>query len=109
MSGELFGNQIILDWLKYFMENTTMDLERVKILDITKRNRNLIPTIESNECVLVFTEAGHPEIFYRMWNVGLGECDVWYNPAQQDQGDDQPGHRRLRRHAHPEPQCPQHL
>ena len=86
MSGELFGNQIILDWLKYFMENTTMDLERVKILDITKRNRNLIPTIESNECVLVFTEAGHPEIFYRMWNVGLGECDVWYNIGSEPTG-----------------------
>ena len=86
MGSELFGNRIILNWLQYYMENTSMDLERVKILDITKRNKNLIPTIESNECVLVFTEAGHPEIFYRMWDVGLGECDVWYNIGSEPTG-----------------------
>ena len=86
MGGELFGNRIILNWLQYYMENTSMDLERVKILDITKKNKNLIPTIESNECVLVFTEAGHPEIFYRMWDVGLGECEVWYNIGSEPSG-----------------------
>ena len=86
MSGELFGNQIILSWLQYYMENTSMDLERVKILDITKKNKNLIPIVEANECVLVFTEAGHAEIFYRMWDVGLGECDVWYNIGSEPTG-----------------------
>ena len=86
MSGALFGNQSILGWLQYYMENTSVDLERVKILDITKKNKNLIPTVESNECVLVFTEAGHPEIFYRMWDVGLGECDVWYNIGSEPSG-----------------------
>ena len=86
MSGELFGNHAILSWLQYYVENTSVDLERVKLLDITKRNKNLIPTVESNECVLVFTEAGHPEIFYRMWDVGLGECDVWYNIGSEPSG-----------------------
>lgn len=86
MGGELFGNRSILSWLQYYVENTSVDLERVKILDITKRNKNLIPTVESNECVLVFTEAGHPEIFYRMWDVGLGECDVWYNIGSEPEG-----------------------
>ena len=86
MGGALFGNQAILNWLQYYMENTSVDLERVKILDITNKNKNLIPTIESNECVLVFTEAGHPDIFYRMWDVGLGECDVWYNIGSEPTG-----------------------
>ena len=86
MSGGLFGNQSILSWLQYYMENTSVDLERVKILDITKKNKNLIPTVEANECVLVFTEAGHPEIFYRMWNAGLGDCDVWYNIGSDPSG-----------------------
>ena len=86
MGGELFGNRSILSWLQYYVDNTSVDLERVKILDITKRNKNLIPTVESNECVLVFTEAGHPEIFYRMWDVGLGECDVWYNIGSEPTG-----------------------
>ena len=86
MSNELFGNKIILSWLQYYVDNTQVDLEKVKILDITKKNKNLIPTIESNQYVMVFTEAGHHDIFYRMWDVGLGECDVWYNEGSEPSG-----------------------
>lgn len=86
MGEALFGNQIILSWLKYYMENAGMELEKVKILDITKKNKNLIPTIEANKSVLVFTEAGHRDIFYRMWDAGLGECDVWYNIGSEPAG-----------------------
>ena len=76
MENNLFTNSNILSWLKYYSDNTKIDLERVKILDITRKNKNLIPTIESHACVMVFTEAGHPDIFYRMFNAGLGECTV---------------------------------
>ena len=86
MSEELFGNKIIFDWLRYYVENTQVDLEKVKMLDITRKNKNLIPAIEANECVLVFTEAGHHDIFYRMWDVGLGECEVWYNEGSEPSG-----------------------
>ena len=86
MDNRLFGNTHILTWLQYYADNTQVDLEKVKILDITRRNKNLIPTVESNDAVLVFTEAGHPDIFYRMWDVGLGECDVWYNVGSEPEG-----------------------
>ena len=86
MSGELFGNKIILSWLQYYVEHTPVDLEKVKILDITRKNKNLIPAVEANECVMVFTEAGHHDIFYRMWDVGLGECEVWYNEGSDPEG-----------------------
>ena len=42
--------------------------------------------MESNDTVLVFTEAGHADIFYRMWDAGLGECDVWYNTGSDPSG-----------------------
>ena len=86
MDNRLFGNTHILTWLQYYADNTQVDLEKVKILDITRRNKNLIPTVESNDAVLVFTEAGHPDFFYRMWDVGLGECDVWYNVGSEPEG-----------------------
>lgn len=86
MDNRLFGNTHILTWLQYYADNTQVDLEKVKILDITRRNKNLIPTVESNDAVLVFTEAGHPDIFYQMWDVGLGECDVWYNVGSEPEG-----------------------
>ena len=53
---------------------------------IRDRNKNLIPTVESHSAVLVFTEAGHPDIFYRMWDAGLGECEVWYNEGSEPSG-----------------------
>ena len=86
MEKQMFNNSHILAWLQYYAENTDIDLQKIKILDITRKNRNLIPTVESNEAVLVFTEAGHQDIFYRMWNAGLGDCVVWYNEGSEPSG-----------------------
>ncbi len=87
MDKNLFTNSHILAWLTYFSENTEIDLERVKILDITRKNKNLIPTVESHKTVLVFTEAGHRDIFYRMFNAGLGDCEVIYNEGSEPCGE----------------------
>ena len=64
MKEQLFTNDIILSWLQYFAENSPIDLEQIKMMDITKRNKNLIPTVESHKAVLAFMEAGDEEIFY---------------------------------------------
>ena len=64
----IFSNNNVIEWLRYFSENTEVDLEHVKILDITRKNKNLIPAVEAHRSVLVFTEAGHPDIFYRMFD-----------------------------------------
>ena len=86
MEQRLFTNSHILAWLQYYADNTQVDLEKVKLLDITRKNKNLIPTVESHAAVLVFTEAGHQDIFYRMWDAGLGECEVWYNEGSEPSG-----------------------
>lgn len=83
---QLFNNSHVLAWLEYFSDHTEVDLEHVKILDITRKNKNLIPTVEAHRSVLVFTEAGHPDIFYRMYNAGLGECLVVYNDGSEPTG-----------------------
>lgn len=87
MEKELFTNEIILSWLQYFADNTPIDLEQIKMMDITKKNKNLIPTVESHKAVLAFMEAGDPEIFYYMWNAGLGDCEVWYNEGSEPKGE----------------------
>ncbi len=86
MEHHMFNNASILAWLTYYAEHTQVDLGKVKILDITRKNKNLIPTVESHNNTLVFTEAGHPDIFYRMWAAGLGECRVWYNEGSDPSG-----------------------
>ena len=84
---QLFSNTSIISWLQYFSENTELDLEHVKLLDITKKNKNIIPTVEAHRCVLIFTEAGHKDIFYRMYNAGLGDCTVVYNEGSEPIGE----------------------
>ena len=86
MDQQLFTNSHIIAWLQYYAEHTQVDLEKVKLLDITRKNKNLIPTVESHSAVLVFTEAGHADIFDRMWDAGLGECEVWYNEGSEPTG-----------------------
>ena len=86
MQEQIFTNEVILSWLQYYAKNTTLDLEHVKILDITKKNKSLIPVVESHKTTMVFTNAGMDDIFYRLWNVGLGECEVWYNEGSEPDG-----------------------
>lgn len=86
MEERLFGNSHVLAWLEYYAQNAPVDLEKIKILDITRKNKNLIPTVESHSAVLVFTDTGHDDIFYRMWDAGLGECEVWYNEGSEPAG-----------------------
>ena len=87
MEQQMFSNASILAWLTYYAEHTPVDLGRIKILDITRKNKNVIPTVESHNSTLVFTEAGHPDIFYRMWTAGLGDCTVWYNEGSDPSGE----------------------
>ena len=86
MEKQIFTNDVILAWLQYYAKNTEIDLEHVKIIDITKKNKNVIPTVEAHKTTLVFTNAGIDDIFYRLWNVGLGECEVWYNEGSDPSG-----------------------
>jgi len=82
----MFTNEVILSWLHYFSERVDINLAKLKMLDITGKNKNLIPTVMSNRAVLVFTDAGHPDIFYDMWNAELGDCDIWYNEGSDPVG-----------------------
>ncbi len=87
MEQQIFTNEKILAWLSYFADNAPIELEKVKLIDVTRKNKNLIPTVESHRAVMVFTQAGAPDIFYRMWNAGLGDCEVWYNEGSEPSGE----------------------
>ncbi len=81
-----FNNEAILQWLGYFSQYSQLDLGTLKILDITRENKNIIPAVQSSRQVMVLTDAGHPDIFYDMWDAGLGDCDIWYNEGSEPTG-----------------------
>ncbi len=87
MEQQIFTNEVILSWLQYYAKNTSVDLEHVKMIDITRKNKNIIPTVEAHRATMVFTNAGINDIFFRLWNAGLGECDVWYNEGSDPSGE----------------------
>ena len=87
MESTLFTNEVILSWLQYYSRNVEINLSKLKMLDMTGKNKNLIPAIVNNQAVLVFTDAGHPDIFYDMWNSELGDCDIWYNEGSDPCGE----------------------
>jgi len=87
MEKSMFTNEIVLSWLKYFADHVDINITDMKMLDITGKNKNLIPTVMSNRAVLVFTDAGHPDIFYDMWDAELGDCDIWYNEGSDPSGE----------------------
>ena len=43
MDNNTFSNETILAWLNFFSNGTLIDLEHVKILDITRKNKNVVP------------------------------------------------------------------
>lgn len=81
-----FNNETILRWLGYFSRHGELDLGTLKILDITRENKNIIPAVQSSRQVMVLTDPGHPTIFYDMWDAGLGGCDIWYNEGSDPSG-----------------------
>ncbi|MBN7771792.1 precorrin-6B methylase [Clostridium aminobutyricum] len=87
MEQTIFTNEVILSWLRYFSQNVEMNLAELKMLDMTGKNKNLMSTVMSNRAVLVFIDAGHPDIFYDMWNSELGDCEVWYNEGSDPSGE----------------------
>lgn len=85
--GSLFHNERMLAWMQYFAEKTGMNVETVKLMDVSVQNKNVIPAVESNPCVLLFAGEARPTLFYDMWNAGLGECRVWLKEGLDPEGE----------------------
>ncbi len=86
----IYTNDRILAWLKYFSQKTDLNLERVQIIDTTEKKKNVLHTVEANRRVLVFAGADNKNLFYDMWQAGLGECEVWFKPGLEPEGDAEP-------------------
>lgn len=90
--------------MQYFSAQTAIDLERIKIVDMSREDKNLLPAIHNFRTVLAFLDAGQNGIFYKLWDAGLGDCDVWLGEALTPDGKPiRPGSG-----AHPKPGGAQH-
>ena len=83
----LFDNERKMAWMRYFSEKTALDVEALKLIDVSVKNKNLIPAVEANRVVLAFAGETRPTLFYDMWNAGLGACDVWLKEGLDPEGE----------------------
>lgn len=78
MSEITFTNEHILGWMAYFSKEKDLNLEKVKLLNICDKKRNVIPSIETHKRVMIFANESHKDLCYELWEAGLGDCDVYY-------------------------------
>lgn len=79
----VFSNSSMLNWTGYFAEQMDISPEKIKLLNICQKKKNVIPSIESHKRVMVFADASHKNLCYEIWEAGLGECDVWYGTGSE--------------------------
>lgn len=74
----IYSNSAMLNWLRFFSTKMDVSPEKVKLLNVCQKKKNIIPSIESHKRVMVFADSSHKDLCYEIWEAGLGECDVWY-------------------------------
>ena len=82
----VYTNEAMLNWTGYFAEMMDISPEKIKLLNICQKKKNVIPSIESHKRVLVFADASHKNLCYEIWEAGLGDCDVWYGTGTEPGG-----------------------
>ena len=70
-----FSNSGMLNWLGFFANKMDVSPEKIKMLNICGRQKNVVPTIDTHKRVLIYTDASHEDLFYTLWEAGFGEYD----------------------------------
>lgn len=74
-----FTHSQMLVWMGHFSEQMQVSPEKIKVLNICGKPKNVIPVVETHKRVLIFTDATHQDLFYELWEAGLGDYDLWYS------------------------------
>ena len=74
----MYDNKNMLSWLGYFSDMMNVSPEKIKMLNICGKNKNVVPTIDTHKRVLIFADGSHEDLLYTLWEKGFGEYDVWF-------------------------------
>lgn len=81
-----YSAEQMLQWMGYFSKEMEVSPEKIKLLDICGKMKNVIPFIETHKRVIVFADETHEDIFYDFWEAGFGEYDMWYGVGIEEEG-----------------------
>lgn len=77
MNSNVYTNQDMLLWLGFFSEKMDVSPEKIKILNICTKKKNVLPTIETHKRVMIFANETMPDLLFTFWEAGFGDYDIW--------------------------------
>lgn len=77
LTERVFTNQNMLAWMGTFAEKMEISPEKIKLLNVCGKKKNVIPSIETHKRVMIFVDESHEDLLYEFWEAGFGEYDMW--------------------------------
>ena len=73
-----YTNKEMLAWTAHFSDIMNTSAEKIKLVNICGKEKNVVPTIETHKRVMIFADSTHGNLFYELWEKGLGEYEAWF-------------------------------
>lgn len=74
---KVYSNNEMLAWVGNFADRMGVSPEKIKMLNICGKKKNILPTIETHKRVMIFADESQPDLFYELWEGGYGDYDMW--------------------------------
>lgn len=82
MTDSVYTNKDMLAWLEKFSDKMDVSPEKIKILNICTKKKNVLPTIETHKRVMIFANETYQDILFEFWEAGFGEYDIWLGEGE---------------------------
>ncbi|MCI8306798.1 MAG: Precorrin-6B methylase 2 [Lachnospiraceae bacterium] len=87
MVDNVYTNKDMLAWLEKFSDKMDVSPEKIKILNICTKKKNVLPTIETHKRVMIFANETYQDILFEFWEAGFGEYDIWLGEGECGEAD----------------------
>lgn len=74
---KVYNSSEMLAWVGNFADRMGVSPEKIKMLNICGKKKNVLPTIETHKRVMIFADESQPDLFYELWEGDYGELDMW--------------------------------
>lgn len=74
---KVYNTNEMLAWVGSFADRMEVSPEKIKMLNICGKKKNVLPTIETHKRVMIFADESQPDLFYELWEGGYGDYDMW--------------------------------
>lgn len=87
MTDNVYTNKDMLAWLEKFSDKMDVSPEKIKILNICTKKKNVLPTIETYKRVMIFANDTYQDILFEFWEAGFGEYEIWLGEGECGEAD----------------------